>query len=449
MGAWPQLRESRTVRPGGATGAVVRCGLMDTVLADLAVSVVYFFAEAVDEQRLADGLARALERIPVFGGRLRTVDGALEIVCDGSGVPMDSYDVDESLAEAMGRVTLPGAELVDHVQAARARAGGLPLLTVRVSRLADGGTALGVSWHHALGDVQTFVLLMRAWSAAVEGGRLPEVELVADHDAHLDRVLPPEDCGRPGFRLTEPEEAEFLAREVASSVRANRTVQVYFGDAETDRMRQAFIAAAGRKLSAGDVLCAHVVCAIRELDGDVETRGLTVPVNVRRPLGLPDTVVGNLLSEIHLDCAGGGGPEQLAVELREAVQDFTTSHLNLRANTAFLAAIGRERLGECAPLGFDPARRRFTFSNWSRFGAYGISFGGLRPVFFSPAANLQLPWVSWMVEGFENTGSLFTVVLPTRLAGRLRSTEGSAVLHRFRAAGDVLPATAEAVRKLA
>ncbi|MFC1432431.1 acyltransferase [Streptacidiphilus sp. N1-3] len=449
MSAWPQLRGSRTVRPGTATAGVVRCGLMDTMLADLAVSVVYFFAETLDEERLAAGLALALERLPVFGGRLRTVDGVLEIVCDGAGVPMDSYDVDETLAEAMGRVTLPRAELVDHVAAAQARTGGHPLLTVRISRLADGGTALGISWHHAVGDMQSFVQLLRAWSAAVEGGRLPEVEIVQDHDAYLDRVLPAEDCGRPGFRLPDPEEVAFLGREVAVAARANRSVQVYFGEAETDRMKQAFITAAGRKLSASDVICAHAISAIRELDEDKEARELTVPVNVRRPLDLPATVIGNLLSEIHLSCPGQGAPELLAAGLREAIEDFAGSHLNLRANLRFLEAIGRDRLGDCVPLGFDPAQRRFTFSNWSRFGAYEVSFGGVRPVFFSPAANLQLPWVSWLVEGFENTGSLFTAVLPARLAGRLRSPEGYAALHRFREPGDVLPAAAEAVRKLA
>ena len=453
MSAWPQLRDSRTVRPSGGegsggTGTVVRCGLVDTMLADLAVSVVYFFAEPLDEDRLATGLAKALERLPVFGGRLRTTGDVLEIVCDGSGVPMNSYDVDETLPEAMGRVCLPGADLVDQVKASQARTGDEPLLTVRVTRLAGGATALGVSWHHALGDVQSFMLLMRAWSAAVEGGRLPDVEIVPDHDAFLDRVLPAEDCGHPGFRLPDPEEAALLEREIAMAARANRTVQVYFGDAETDRMRQAFIAAAGRKLSTGDVLCAHAVCTIRELDGDAEARELTVPVNIRRPLDLPSTLVGNLLSEVHLSCPGQGAPEQVALQLREAVHDFTSSHLNLRANQRFLEALGRDRLADCVPLGFDPARRRFTFSNWSRFDAYGVSFGGIRPVFFSPTGNLPLPWVSWLVEGFENTGSLFTVVLPARLAGRLRGPEGRAALHRFREPEDVLPASAEAVRKL-
>jgi hypothetical protein len=422
---------------------------MDMLLADLSVSVVHFFEEELDEERLAAGLAVALERVPAFAGRLRTAGDGLEIVCDGSGVPVDSYDVDETLRELMGRVTLPGVQLVDHVEATKARSGEFPLLTVRISRTSDRGTALGVSWHHAVGDVQSFVLLMRAWSAAVEGQRLPEVELVPDRDMYLDRVLPAEDCGRPGFRLPDPDEAAGLAHEIAVSGRANRTVQIYFGAAETDRMRESYQAAAGRRLSGSDAICAHVVCAVRELDGDTEARALTVPVNVRRPLGLPPTVLGNLLSEIHLEAPAGGGPAQLAAQLRDAITDFTGSHLNLRASRAFLERIGRSRLGDCVPLGFDPLNRRFTFSNWSRFGLYELTFGGRPALFFSPAANLQLPWVSWMVEGFENTGSLFTVVLPARLAGRLRGPDGSALLHRFRAEGDSRPDTAEAIRRLA
>jgi transferase family protein len=451
MGAWLEPRASRTVRPATPAGppAVVRCGLTDTLLAGLAVSVVHFFEEALDEECLAAGLAVALERVPAFGGRLRTAGGVLEIVCDGSGVPMNSYDVDETLPEAMGRVTLAGSRLVDHVEAAKARDGGAPLMTVRVSRTSDGGTALGVSWHHAVGDVQSFALLLRAWSAAVEGRPLPDVELVPDRDAYLDRVLPAEDCGRPGFRLPGPEEAALLAREVALAARANRTVQIYFGADETARMRSAYSEATGRRLSTGDVLCAQVVCAVRELDGDEEDRGLTVPVNVRRPLGLPPEVLGNLLGEVHLETRAGAGPARTAAQLRDAVEDFTGSHLNLRASRAFLAEVGRSRLADCVPLGFDPAARRYTVSNWRGFGLYAPAFGSRPAVFFSPAAHLQLPWVAWMVEGCENTGTLFTTALPARLAARLRTPRAAPLLHPFRTPTDPLPPTATTLRKLA
>ncbi|MED7953846.1 acyltransferase [Streptomyces sp. BE303] len=448
MSVWPQLSETRLVRAGSAPGTVLRCGLVDTMLADLSVSVVFFFERALDEDRLAAGLARALARIPVFAGRLHTVDGVLTAVCDDSGVPLESYRVDGTLAEAMGRVTLPGADLADPVDAPAARTGKGPLLTVRVTRTADGGTVLGCSWHHAIGDLQSFALLLRAWSAAVEGEELPVAELVEDQDALLDKVLPAEDSGSPGFRLPGPEESALLAREVAAGPRANRTVQLYFGDAEIARMREEFSAAAGLRVSGGDAVCAQVVHTVRQLDGDTETRTLTVPVNVRRPLGLPDSLLGNLLGDIHLPYAPADGPAVLAGALRSAVLGYADQHLNLRSNLRFLEELGRPRLQECVPLGFDPEHRRFSFSNWSRFGLYEVSFQGQRPVFFSPTANYPLPWVSWSVEGFHGTGLLTTVVLPARLAAKLRGDAGRAALHRFRDPADELPALLGAVPKV-
>ncbi len=449
MSAWPLLRESRTVHAGSAPGTVVRCGLTDATLADLPVSVVLFFEQAPDEDRLAAGLARALERLPVFAGRLRTRGEVLEIVCEDAGVPMDSYQVDETLSEAMGRVTLAGSGYVDHVEATAARQGGHPLLTVRLSRLNDGALALGCSWHHAVGDVQSFALLMRTWSAAVEGTELPEPGLVEDRDAYLDGVLPAEDCGRPSFRLPEPAELAELAREFTVAPRANRTVQVYFTEAEIARMRERFTTATGQRLSTNDVLCAHTVNTVRVLDEDQQARHLTMPVNLRRALDLPAEVVGNLLGEVYLRCAPAGAPEQLAVEIRAAVNDFARSQLSLRSNRTFLESIGHARLRDCVPLGFDPARRTFTFSNWSGFGLYEITFDGLSPVLFSPAATLQLPWVAWLVEGFERTGKLLTIVLPAKLAGRLRTEAGQAALHPFREPQDELPKLAQTMRKLA
>jgi Transferase family len=419
------------------------------MLADIPVSVVYFFPQPLDEDRLAAGLAVALNHLPVFGGRLRTrADDTLEIVCGNTGVPMTTYDVDETLAEAIGHVALAASGYVDHIDASAARTGDHPLLTIRVSRLSDGSTALGCSWHHSVGDMQSFLILMRLWSAAVEGLPLPDVLVVPDRDAYLDDALPSQDSGRPGFRLPGDDEAAALQREVMVAGRANRTVQVYLGAEEVSRMRQKFSAEVGRALSVNDVLCAHLVTTVRQLDDDVEDRFLAIPVNVRRLLDLPATLIGNVLGEIHLRAAGGGAPETLAADIRAAVGDFAGTHLNLRANQAFLASVGPSRFRECVPVGFDPMHKTFTVSNWSRFGAYDIVFGGQQPVLFSPAANLQLPWVSWLIEGFENTGFLYTVVLPAKLAARLRGDTGRAALHRYREPGDPLPVLAAAVRKL-
>ncbi|PPK63612.1 acyltransferase [Actinokineospora auranticolor] len=451
MSGWPELRSSRTVRAGHAPGTVIRCGVTDTVIADVPVSVVFFYQRALSAERLADGLSTALAAVPAFAGRLRTVGDQLEIVCDDSGVPFETYDVDDTLPKAIGRVTLPGGGFVDHVQANAARVGGLPLLTVRLTLLSDGSSALGCSFHHSVGDLASFMLLVRAWSAAVESTTAPEITQLTDPDAFLDASLPAADSGTPGFRLPTTEDAKRLATEFESAVRANRTVQVYFTDEEVSRLRAETSAAAGRSLSANDVLCAHLAHTLRALDGDTEEpRSMALPVNVRRFLGIEPGVVGNLVSEIFLTTPPAATAAEIATRIREAVEEFPTAHLKLRANRAFLESIGRDRLNECIPCGFDPERKTLTITNWSRFGIYDVAFEGARPAFFSPTSNLQLPWVAWLVEGFHGSGTLLTIAVPARLATTLRGAVGRAALHPHRREDDpALPELVTSVRKLA
>jgi Transferase family len=446
---WPRPIESRTVRAGLADGAVIRCCLADLMLADLPVSVVFFFGRTLDHELLARGLAQALAGAPAFAGRLREDERSLEIVCDDSGVPFSVYDLDDTLEQAIGRVTMPGSDLVDLVDASGARSGTGPLLTIRISRLQGGGTALGCSWHHSVGDMASFAVLMRAWSAAVSGAEPVRAIQVPDRDAYLDGVLPAEDCGRPSLRRVGPDEAAGLEREVAAAPRANRTAQIYFSDAEVDRLREEFAAEAGRKLTANDVLCAHVVGAIRRLDQDREIRTLTIPVNIRRAAGIPAETIGNLVGDINLSGPADRPAPQVAADIRAAVEQFPQEHLCLRANRGFLAGLGRDRFGECLPFGFDPVRRTFTVSNWSRFGLYDLEFEGHRPVLMCPAPDLLLPWVAALVEGFNGSGILCTVTVPAAIAARLRGPSGREALHPYRDPGEQLPALASAIRKLA
>jgi hypothetical protein len=449
VSAWPELRDSRTVTAGHAPGTVIHCGLMDVVMAELPVSVVFCYERAVDIDRLAEGLSRALGHIPVFAGRIRPVEGGLEIVCDDSGISMTTYDFDDTLAEVIGRFGMASSDFVDHVQAPAACKGELPLCTVRVTRLSDGGMVVGCSWHHAVGDMHSFMLLMRAWSAFVEGMPPPAAELITDPDTYLDAALPAADCGQPGLRLPDEDEAAALMREITSALRANRVVQAFFTDAEIARMKAEITLAAGRRLSTNDVLCGHVLSTLRALDEDFEARSMAMPVNVRGRLDLPDSAVGNLVNEIYLTCAPKSTAEAIAIDVRAGVNSFLDDHLSIRANRAFLESIGPDRLRECFPLGFNPMRKTFAVTNWSRFGVYDIVFDGQAPALFSPVTNLALPWVGWFVEGFGGTGVLFVAALPARLANRVRGADGRAALHVYRDVDEELPPLAQAVRKLA
>ena len=449
MSAWSRVQESATVRSGRADRTVVKCGFADAILADLSVAIVFFYDRRLDEQRLASSLGEALGRVPLFAGRLREHEKGMEIVCTDEGVPLKVVDVEETLPEAVARTAMAHSGLVEHVDAAQARQGAEPPMRVQVSRLADGGTALGCSWHHAVGDMQSFAVLMQTWSALAAGAQPPEVVIVEDRDEYLDRMLPAEDCGKPGFRLVGAEEAAALQREAGAAIRANRVVQIYFGAEEAARLRDRFSALAGRRLSTSDALTGHLLDTVRRLDGGAAAGSLTVPVNVRRRVGLPDGLIGNVLSDVHLPGPLPDRPELLAAGIRAGLEDFRASHLRLRSNRAFLAEQGWSRLGDCVALGFDPPNRATAVSYWTGFGAYDIAFEGHRPVCVSPTTNLPLPRVAWIVEGFGGSGHLCSVSLPAALAAKLRATAGAELLHPTREPGDALPELAGMVRKLA
>jgi hypothetical protein len=448
------LPDVRVIRSGRASGTVVRCNLDDAMLGVMPVNVVFFFATAVDPDRLVAGLAQALERVPVYGGTLRDRDGELEIVCDDFGVPVRIVDLDETLAEVVGRASLAGSGLVDQVDVWSPRDGGIPLLSVRISRLADGGVALGCSFNHAVGDINSFMVFMHVWSAAVEGAPLPDVRIVADRDAYLDQVLPQDDSGRSGIWLPGPDDVERRNQEfaVAFAPDANRVVHLYFTAAEVARIRQELSDAAGQKLSTNDAFCAHLMSTIRGLDVDddgLAERQLTLVVNLRRRFGLPSFVIGNLVGQIHLMFPPGAAPELVASGIRAAVDDFAGSHLSYRADRAFLDAIGPDRRAECASHGYEPGTRTFLHSDWRGFGAYDVAFGGQRPAYFCQTADFLLPWGAWTAEGIGGAGRLSVVCLPVKVAERLTDPEGRAALHRFRDPAETLPDLVAATPALA
>ncbi len=83
-----------------------------------------------------------------------------------------------------------GLWLVDPVNGATARWGLGPVCKVRVTHLADDATAIGFSWHHAIGDMQTLMHLMNAWTAAAAGKPIAEPLIVENRAAYLDEHLP-------------------------------------------------------------------------------------------------------------------------------------------------------------------------------------------------------------------------------------------------------------------
>jgi hypothetical protein len=408
-------------------------------MSDIPMAVLFFFDQPLDIDRLIAGLARALGHIPSYGGRLRvrteeTGSETFEIVCNDAGVPITVVESDLTLAEALSELSSEKSALVEMVEPGRT--GEQPLLKVRINRLADGGTVLGCSVNHVTGDGHSFLLLMRTWSAYVEQTNPPLVDNIEDRDAYLDQVLPTTDNGVPGYRLLEPGEAERLAVEFPQLMRSGRMLQIYFSDAELRRMRDKFRASTGYRLSRGDAVQAQVLTTIAKFEDVPRTRLLDIPVNIRPPLGLPDSVVGNMAGSIRLPYSPHVAPDQLAVDIRTAIGEFAEVHLSLRANRAFLSVPGRVLLRDFVPIGVGVGSPEIHVTNWSSFGRHEITFQGHRPKYFSPALSLSFPWTVQVTLGIDGRGMLWTLVLPEPLVERLKAAEGIELLHRFREPGD-------------
>ncbi|MCU7825081.1 acyltransferase [Kitasatospora sp. DSM 101779] len=433
MSTRARLRETWTITSGRAPDTVVRCGSTDTVYVQRYVAVAFFFERTVDEERLADGLRRALDLVPVYGGRLRAGPDALEIVCSDAGVPMTVLDVDASLSDAVLEATRPDWGLVDRVDVMGEPLEQRPLLTVRVCRLADGATTLGCTWNHTVGDMGSFMQFIRVWSALVEGTAPPEVLVVDDREGHLDRILAQEGSGHPACPPLDRGEPAGQGHRMPVVQEANGTVQIHFADDEVRRMRQLFGGQSPRPLSSNDVLCAHLVTAFRDMAADPVPWNLSVPVDLRPRLGVPTGFLGNLVQSMFLPCPPTGTADVLAARIRSGLDDFMQSHLCMRSDRAFAGPVGRSRLHRCAPVAFDPAHRTFIMTNWTRMGVYEVAFDGQRPAVFSPVVSSRAPlsWFGFLDRGFGDAGFLLTAVVPERLAEHLRSPEGRAAIHRY------------------
>ena len=258
---------TQLIRPSHAQRLEIRCNAGDAIVANLAVHVVFFFERRLDTSALAGAFAQALTKLPIFAGRMAVDGRRMRIRCEGQGVPFTAVSSDRTLCDAIRSTSEDsGLWLVDPVNGATARWGLGPVCKVRVTHLADDATAIGLSWHHAIGDMQTLMHLMNAWAAAAADEPLAEPLIVEDRAAYLDEHLPADGACEPGVRFLGIAEFARSALYLAKDARKQRTLSLFFGEDEIARMRDAY--GNRTRLSANDVVCAHVSEALMKADPD-------------------------------------------------------------------------------------------------------------------------------------------------------------------------------------
>jgi hypothetical protein len=426
------------IRPLHAERLEIRCNVGDAIVANLAVHIVFFFERHLDTGALTRAFAHALTNLPIFAGRMTVVDGRMAIRCEGQGVPFTSVSSGRTLREAIRSVSADsGGWLIDPVNGATARWGLGPLCKVRVTHLADDATAIGFSWHHAIGDMQTSMHFMNAWAAAAADKPLAEPLIVEDRAAYLDEHLPADGAREPGVRCLGLAEFARSALYLAKDARKQRTLSCYFGEDEIARMRDAY--GNRMRLSANDVVCAHVSEALMKADPAVDRRTLAIAVNARDRCGLDPMLIGNIITTLNVDLRRGEAASSIAERIRHNVDHFADEHCDMRINQQFLDVAGAWRAARCVISAFNPARWNPVITNWSGFGAYRIQFEDAFPSYYTPVMKLPVAGGGALMQGADGRGLAFQMSLPPR---EFEATSSPAIrehLHRFRCAGDDIP----------
>lgn len=429
---------TQTVKPLHAQRLDIRCNVADVALSNVAIHLLFFFDRLLDTRLLADSFAHALTNLPIFAGRMSLVGGALRIRCRGQGVPFTSASSDRTLAEAIRSVAEDNGDwLVDLVNGATARWGFGPLCKVRVTHLADNATAISVSVHHAVGDMQTLMFFMNAWSAAAGGKPLSEPVIVEDRAGYLDAHIPAGGAREPGVRCLGLAEAARSLRYLATDGRKQRTLSLYFGDDEITRMRDA--SEDRMRLSANDVVCAHVSEALMNADPTVDRRTLAISVNMRKRCGLDPMLVGNILSALNVDIRRGETGPAIAERIRHGLDHFIDEHCDMRTNQRFLDSAGRWRGARCVASSFNPVRWNPLITNVSGFGVYRIAFEDTSAAYCAFVMKVPVAGYGSLMEGAEGRGLVFQMTLPPKDFEGMSSPATRDHLHRFRRADDDIP----------
>lgn len=416
----------------------IRCAVTDVFVRDIPVSVVFLYERTLDSDALAHGLCRVLGDFALFNARLRREGLERFIDCGDTGCRFSVHQSTSTLSQTLATLDERSRlQLVDPIAARQAWNRDEPVLSLRVTQFADGCSALGLSWHHTVGDWHSVMSMLKAWSRTVAGLEYEKPLLVTDRDAHFDSALPASEFAPPNLRFMALRELPRLGLYMLTEARDKRRVTFHFEPDELERMRSELEREAGHKLSINDALSGHVATVLAARDVKACDRRLSIAVNFRKRAGLPEHLLCNAVSTLDVGCERGKSAARIAADLRGALDAYADKHLNHRANLRLIERHGGvAKITRFIPTGVDPFAGSIILSNWSRFGIYDIDFGGQAPSHFLTVGGGPLPWLGTVHEGFGNRGLIVDLELPTKVAQRVVDETGLRQLHRYRSEAD-------------
>jgi len=424
---------------------LIKCSVLDQFLQNLPVPVVFFYKKAVDPDLLKNSLQKTLEDFPLFSGRLKVVDGRLYIDCNNTGVSFSIKKQDITMDQLLEKLFEVKKELlIDIIRPKEALSSQGPVFSVKINYFSCGGMSLGLCWHHSIGDMHTFMQFMRAWSNITSGKSHFAPLIVEKRDDYFQKLVKDDNStGVPNIRYLSLKEMLQYALYIMFSGKKQLQLSFYFTDEELIRMKNDMQDKTDQKLSTNDVLCAHVFSTINQIDDYKKQKYLSIAVNVRSRLDLPQNLLGNCVQPLDLLCDPDIDPVSIATNIRKALNNFKQDYRNLYfLMIKFVREHGDvNKIGRFIPKALDPINRNLLISSWSNFGVYEISFLDVYPFLFFTFGEYPFPWISSIFEGFSRTGLIYNVFLPTDLGNKIIQKDSLTLMHKYRSDKDKISET--------
>lgn len=411
----------------------------------------WVFDQLLDADQLKQGLARLLDAYPILCGRV--VAGRLIAWVDAD-VPFSEAEQPRVSVADFGAATVDAARFADRPNPARMRQGRAPLLTVRLTRIADG-SVLAICASHACVDGNAFYGLARNFARASTGRPFasPSFERGPAPPRRPRREVA-QDAKRLGWQGPRPVDLLRLALGLVGFRR--RRFVAHFSPAALARCKAELAEASGcAGLSTNSALVAHVAQCTARLVGLNASSSFSIAsaVDMRgRAAGLTDAYAGNAVAlaatpEIPANAAASEIAAKLQARLEpllgrpspelEAVAALT---LEVAEHAMLLSPVRLSRMLMRKPT-------LFYTNSFAKFPVYDLDFGSeshpIRPVRVVPH-NLGDPILLWPAPPDAGGIDLYFSGSLARAVARLgESDPWWDALGRFESAGPA-PATSDA-----
>lgn len=430
----PSCSESFFIKSAQHQPQRIKCSIADHIVLKTPVSIAFLYKKHISSDLIIDSLKEVLKDFPIFGGMLAKEGDDLYIDCNNQGVRLTIAQVKDSLFSNLIDVSkLDTEKFVDLIPPYKSSKQASPVLTIKLNYYSDG-MVMGFSWSHVIGDMRTFMEFIKALSNCAQQKDYKWGLSPLDRSSYLGKWIQDKQIYLKLKKECKLKILNFIdtLRMLKQIYSPKQSLLLYFTEEEILALKKAMFEKNGRVLSNNDVLCAYLLdFVVRSTNNPESEFYISLVVNMRPRLKLPSNLLGNYIDLVSVKIEHPREVAKAAAKIHDSLKNYLDEHFQHDEIEGLLQEKGMvKKIDRIIFEKMLPQYKNLTISNWSSFGAYSIDFGVIAPSIVLPVGESPLPWLSCIMDGFDNKGLLVTLVLPSSVAKRLKSM--SEEIHQYR-----------------